>query len=44
MVYADKQAMLSKLLNDERYEVISEVYNEHKRLIAALFERKEVQE
>lgn len=37
MIYTDRYGAISKLINDENYEMIAEVWKEG-RLIAALFE------
>jgi len=42
MVYADRQGMIKKLLADENFEMIAEIYNDNRRLIAGLFKKKAV--
>lgn len=38
MIYTDRYGAIYKLINDENYELIAEVYKEDGRLIAGLFE------
>lgn len=42
MVFADRRGMLKKLLDDDSFEMIAEIYNENRRLIAGLFQKKAV--
>ncbi|EKN66036.1 hypothetical protein BABA_17372 [Neobacillus bataviensis LMG 21833] len=38
MIYTDRYGAITKLIDDENYEIIAEVYKEDGRLIAGLFE------
>jgi hypothetical protein len=44
MIYTDRYGAISKLIDDENYEIIAEVYKEDGRLIAGLFEFTEASE
>lgn len=42
MVFADRQGMIKKLLDDKNFELIAEIFNDDRRLIAGLFRKKAV--
>lgn len=42
MVYADRQGMIKKLLDDENFEMVAEIYSDNRRLVAGLFQKKAV--
>jgi hypothetical protein len=38
MIYSDKRGAISKLMDDQKYKLIAEVWSEHGTLLAALFD------